>query len=103
MLRQMPIEPVPHEIARVARAAFPQGNQYLLADELDTLFMDEAFWRCAPRTDNPRGHLSGLRAATITGNHAAGPALMPSISRSIGTSNTRSVRPVRPVLAGQQP
>jgi hypothetical protein len=42
MLRPMPIEPVPPETARIARAAFPKGNRYLrLADELDTLFTDE--------------------------------------------------------------
>jgi hypothetical protein len=44
MLRPMRIEPVPPETARVAGAAFPKGNRYLrLADELDTLFTDEAF------------------------------------------------------------
>lgn len=35
MLRPMLIEPVPHETARVARAAFPKGHRHLrLADEL---------------------------------------------------------------------
>src|SRR5436305_14568184 len=36
--------PVPDETARVARAAFPQGNTYLrLRDELGPLFADEDF------------------------------------------------------------
>jgi transposase len=44
MLRPMPIGPIPSETARVARAAFPKGNRYLrVADELDTLFTDDAF------------------------------------------------------------
>jgi transposase len=38
------LRPVPVETARVARAAFPDGNIYLrLRDELDTLFGDEMF------------------------------------------------------------
>ena len=50
MLRPMPIEPVPPETARVARAAFSKGHRYLrLADELDTLFTDEAFLALFPR------------------------------------------------------
>jgi transposase len=49
MLRPMLIEPVPHETARVARAAFPKGRRYLLlADELDTLFTDYAFLALFP-------------------------------------------------------
>jgi transposase len=44
MLRPMPIEPIPPETACVAHPAFPKGNRYLrVADELDTLFTDEAF------------------------------------------------------------
>jgi hypothetical protein len=54
MLRPMPIEPVPPETARVARAVFPQGNRYLrLADELDTLFTDEAFGALFPTHGQP--------------------------------------------------
>jgi hypothetical protein len=35
MLRPMPIEPIPPETARVARAAFRKGNRYLrVADAL---------------------------------------------------------------------
>jgi transposase len=54
MLRPMPIEPVPPETARVARAAFPKGHRYLrLADELDTLFTDEAFGAFFPTHGQP--------------------------------------------------
>lgn len=39
-----PIEPVPQETARVARAIFPKGNRYLLLrDTLGTLFTDPLF------------------------------------------------------------
>jgi transposase len=38
------LQPVPVETARVAQAAFPDGNVYLrLRDELGTLFADELF------------------------------------------------------------
>jgi transposase len=54
MLRPMPIEPIPPETARVARAAFPKGNRYLrLADALDTLFTDEAFGALFPTHGQP--------------------------------------------------
>src|SRR5918992_2819933 len=54
MLRPMPIEPIPPETARIARAAFPKGNRYLrLADELDTLFTDAAFGALFPTHGQP--------------------------------------------------
>jgi transposase len=54
MLRPMPIEPGPPATARVARAAFPTGSRYLrLADELDTLFTDEAFGALCPTHGQP--------------------------------------------------
>jgi transposase len=54
MLRPMPIEPIPPETARVARAAFPKGNRYLrVADELETLFTDEAFLALFPPHGQP--------------------------------------------------
>src|ERR687888_833563 len=54
MLRPMPIEPIPPETARVARAAFPKGNRYLrVADELDRLFTDEAFGALFPTHGQP--------------------------------------------------
>jgi transposase len=41
-LRRVP--PVPEETARIARAAFPQGNIYIrLRDELGPIYEDEAF------------------------------------------------------------
>jgi hypothetical protein len=44
MLRLRPIEPVPHETARITRAAVPKGQRYLrLADDVETLFADDAF------------------------------------------------------------
>src|SRR5919108_2960029 len=65
MLRPMPIEPIPPETARVARAAFPKGNRYLrLADELDTLFTDEAFGALFPIHGQPA--CSPWRLALVT-------------------------------------
>jgi transposase len=50
----MPIEPVCPETARVARAVFLKGNRYLrVADELDTLFTDEAFLALFPTHGQP--------------------------------------------------
>jgi transposase len=43
-LRPRPVAPVPEGTARVARAAFPQGNVYLrLRDDLGTVYTDDAF------------------------------------------------------------
>ena len=43
-LKPTPIEPVPEQTARIARAAFPNGNSYLtLRDELGTLYRNEDF------------------------------------------------------------
>src|ERR671914_117308 len=54
MLRPMPIGPIPSETARVARAAFPKGNRYLrVADELETLFTDDAFLAFFPTHGQP--------------------------------------------------
>jgi transposase len=54
MLRPMPIEPVPPETARIARAAFPKGNRYLrVADELEALFTDDAFLVLFPTHGQP--------------------------------------------------
>ena len=44
MLRPQPLERVPNETARVARASFPAGNLYLrMRDALGTLYEDAAF------------------------------------------------------------
>jgi transposase len=65
MLRPMPIEPIPPQTARVARAAFPKGNRYLrLADELDTLFTDEVFGALFPTHGQPA--CSPWRLALVT-------------------------------------
>ena len=54
MLRPMPIEPVPPDTARVARAAFPKGSRYRrVADELETLFTDDAFLALFPTHGQP--------------------------------------------------
>ena len=48
-LRPHALEPVPEETARVARAAFPNGNPYLLLrDTLGTIFRDDDFAPCFP-------------------------------------------------------
>lgn len=53
-LRPQPVPPVPVETARVARAAFPRGNTYmLLRDELGALFADEDFAALFPRHGQP--------------------------------------------------
>jgi hypothetical protein len=89
MLRPIPVGPIPPETARIARAAFPQGNRYLrVADELETLFTDDAFlalfpthgqpalppggWRWPPSCNSPKGSLIAKQrmpcAAASTGN-----------------------------------
>jgi transposase len=61
----MPIEPVPPETARVARAAFPKGHRYLrLADELHALFRDDAFVTLFPTHGQPA--LPPWRLALVT-------------------------------------
>ncbi len=53
-LRPQPVPPVPEETARVARAAFPNGNIYmLLRDELGTLVSDEDFAPLFPTHGQP--------------------------------------------------
>jgi transposase len=66
MLRPMPIEPIPPETARIARAAFPKGNRYLrVADELETLFTDDAFLTLFPGHGQPALPPWRLALATI--------------------------------------
>lgn len=53
-LRNQPIPAVPEDTARVAHAAFPNGNTYLLLrDEFGTLFADEEFARLYPTRGRP--------------------------------------------------
>jgi transposase len=59
------IAPVPEETARVARAAFPKGNPYLLLrDTLGTIFQDDDFATCFPLDGQPG--LPPWRLALVT-------------------------------------
>jgi transposase len=63
-LRPQPLEPVPADTARVARAAFPKGNPYLtLRDQLGTIFQDEDFAALFPACGQPG--LSPWRLALV--------------------------------------
>jgi transposase len=43
-LKPEPLDMVPEETARIARAAYPKGNIYLqLRDEFGTIYQDEQF------------------------------------------------------------
>lgn len=64
-LKPSVIEPVPEEIARVARAAFPKGNIYLsMRDELGIVFCDADFVDLFPRRGQPA--FAPWRLALIT-------------------------------------
>src|ERR671915_756317 len=64
-LRPQPLEPVPDDTARVARAAFPKGNPYLtLRDQLGAIFQDEDFAALFPACGQPG--LSPWRLALVT-------------------------------------
>jgi transposase len=66
MRRPMPIEPIPPETARVARAAFPKGHRYLrVADELDMLYTDEVFGALFPTHGQPACPPWRLALATL--------------------------------------
>lgn len=53
-LHPTPINPVPEETARVARAAFPKGNRYLeMRDVLGTIYTDELFADLYPQRGQP--------------------------------------------------
>src|SRR5712692_8493766 len=53
-LHPRPIDPVPDETARVARAAFPKGNLYVkIRDELGTIYTDEQFADLFPHVGQP--------------------------------------------------
>ena len=58
-LKLTPIQPVPDETNRVARAAFPTGDPYLtLRDRLRTIFADGTLPTCslaAANRVNPHG------------------------------------------------
>ena len=64
-LRPHALESVPEETARVARAAFPKGNPYLLLrDTLGTIFQDDDFATCFPLDGQPG--LPPWRLALVT-------------------------------------
>jgi transposase len=64
-LKPTPIQPVPEETARVARAAFPKGNPYLtLRDQLGVIFQDDDCVDLYPNDGHPG--LSPWRLALIT-------------------------------------
>ncbi|MCL4296985.1 MAG: IS1182 family transposase [Anaerolineae bacterium] len=64
-LKPSPMQPVPAETARVARAAFPKGNPYLtLRDELGPIFRDEDFVDLFPPDGQPA--LPPWRLALVT-------------------------------------
>jgi transposase len=64
-LRPHVVAPVPEETARVARAAFPKGNPYLiLRDALGTLFQDDDFSDLYAHEGQPG--LSAWRLALVT-------------------------------------
>ncbi len=64
-LKPDPIQPVPEETVRVARAAFRKGNPLLkLRDELGTIFSDEGFADLFPKLGQPG--LPPWRLALVT-------------------------------------
>lgn len=64
-LKPEPIQPVPHETARVAKAAFPKGSLFMrMRDELGVLYQDEAFSALFPQDGQPA--LAPWRLALIT-------------------------------------
>jgi transposase len=64
-LHPQPLEPVPEDTARVARAAFPRGKPYLtLRDQLGVIFQDEDFTARFPMCGQPS--LPPWRLALIT-------------------------------------
>ena len=65
-LHPRPVDPVPEETARVARAAFPKGNTLMrMRDELGTIFEDEDFVRLFPRRGQPAMAPWRLALATV--------------------------------------
>ena len=53
-MHPQPIDPIPEETARVARAAFPKGNPYMrLRAELGVCYRDEAFATLFPARGQP--------------------------------------------------
>lgn len=53
-MKPEPIDLIPEETARIARAAYPKGNIYLqLRDAFGTIYQDEQFVELYPRRGQP--------------------------------------------------
>ncbi len=64
-LHPRPVEPVPEETARVAKAAFPKGTVYMtMKDVLGEIFSDEDFSHLFPSRGQPA--LAPWRLALVT-------------------------------------
>lgn len=64
-LHPRPVDQVPRETARVARAAFPRGNTYMkMRDELGEIFSDEEFAGLFPQRGQPA--MAPWRLALVT-------------------------------------
>jgi transposase len=64
-LHPRPVDPVPEETSRVAKAAFPKGNTLMkMRDELETIFEDDDFAHLFPDRGQPA--FSPWRLALVT-------------------------------------
>jgi len=64
-LHPRPVDPVPEETVRVAKAAFPKGTTYMtMRDELGAIFEDEDFVRLFPSRGQPA--MAPWRLALVT-------------------------------------
>ena len=65
-LHPRPVDPVPEETARVARAAFPKGTPYMaMRDALGAIFEDEDFAALFPSRGQPAMAPWRLALATV--------------------------------------
>jgi hypothetical protein len=65
-LHPLPVPPVPAETARIAQAAFPKGNPYLLLrDQLGTMYQDRDFIALFPRAGTPAAAPWRLALVTV--------------------------------------
>jgi hypothetical protein len=68
-LQSHPIDPVPVETARVARAAFRKGNLYLrIRDALGSLYVDEQFADLFARRGQPAQARPGVSLWCVSFN-----------------------------------
>jgi transposase len=96
----MPIAPIPPATARVARAAFPQGNRYLrVADALETRFTDDAFLARFP-TPGPPAHPPWRLALVTILPCAAGRSDRPAAHAVRGRIDWQDVRRLELTDAG---